>query len=132
MAKKTSPTVRSLALLRERGYIAEVVERWNPYARVRQDLFNCIDIVALRNGELLGVQTTTTANMGARVGKVLAEPAMKAWVDAGGSLVVHGWAKRGARGKPKVWTLKEVAITRGEFPEIPSCEPLTLGDKSLG
>ena len=122
MAKKTSPTARSLAVLRERGYIAEVVERWNPYARVRQDLFNCIDIVALRHGELLGVQTTTTGNMGARVAKILAEPAMLAWVNAGGTLVVHGWAKRG---KAKVWTLKELPMVARDFSTIPpntSCD----------
>jgi len=28
----TSPTQRSLAWLRARGYIAQVVERWNPHA----------------------------------------------------------------------------------------------------
>jgi hypothetical protein len=30
-----SPTQRSLALLRERGYTTDVVERWIPYVRVR-------------------------------------------------------------------------------------------------
>jgi hypothetical protein len=34
-----SPTQRSLAHLRRLGYQARVVERWNPFARVRQDLF---------------------------------------------------------------------------------------------
>ena len=32
-----SPTARSLAWLRDGGWTAGVVERWNPGARVRQD-----------------------------------------------------------------------------------------------
>lgn len=34
---KTSPTQRSLAMLRERGMLAEVVERWNPYTKTRKE-----------------------------------------------------------------------------------------------
>ena len=43
----TSPTQRSLAALRERGMLAEVVERWNPYTKTRKDLFGFVDIVAV-------------------------------------------------------------------------------------
>ena len=32
--------------MKRRGFIAQIVERWNPFARVRQDLFQVIDIVA--------------------------------------------------------------------------------------
>ena len=43
----SSPTQRSLKLLRDEGYTAQVVERWNPHARVRQDLFGVIDTAAM-------------------------------------------------------------------------------------
>src|SRR5271167_4627948 len=44
---KISPTQRSLKLLRERGWTCQVVERWNQWAKVRQDLFGCLDILAI-------------------------------------------------------------------------------------
>jgi hypothetical protein len=43
----SSPTQRSLAECRKRGYTAQVVEKWNSHAKVRVDLFGVIDIVAI-------------------------------------------------------------------------------------
>lgn len=57
----TSPTQRSLAHLRSLGYRVAVVERWNPHARIRQDLFGVLDLLAVRDGEILGVQTTNAS-----------------------------------------------------------------------
>jgi hypothetical protein len=34
-----TPTQRSLAYLRAEGWQVAIVERWNPHARIRQDLF---------------------------------------------------------------------------------------------
>lgn len=45
-----SPTARSLAHLRELGCRVKVVEKWNPFAKVRQDLFGG-DLLALKAGE---------------------------------------------------------------------------------
>jgi hypothetical protein len=54
-----SPTARSLAHLKALGYQAKVVEKWNPFAKIRQDLFGA-DILALKPGEpVLVVQATT-------------------------------------------------------------------------
>ena len=39
-----SPTARSLAHLRSLGYTARVVERWNPFAKIRQDLLGAAEI----------------------------------------------------------------------------------------
>jgi hypothetical protein len=39
----TSPTQLSLKKLREEGYTVAVVEHWNSFARIRQDLFGFID-----------------------------------------------------------------------------------------
>lgn len=41
-----SPAQRSLAALKQLGYRAKVVEKWNPFAKIRQDLFGG-DILAL-------------------------------------------------------------------------------------
>lgn len=89
-----SPTQNSLKLLRKSGYSAQVVEHWNPFAHVRVDLFNWIDIVAVSPNQLLGVQTTTKAHIKERVQKAKGNKALAHWMLAGGRLVVHGWVKR--------------------------------------
>jgi len=62
----SNPTARSLALLRNLGYRAKVVERWNPHTKIRQDLFG-VDILALKPGKpVLVMQATTGANHAAR------------------------------------------------------------------
>src|SRR5512145_3126336 len=53
---KTRPTKRSLEYLRGQGHLVAVVEKWNPHARVRQDLFGFIDVLAIRRDETLAVQ----------------------------------------------------------------------------
>lgn len=93
MKKKTSPTQRSLAVLKERGYLCDVVEKWNPYARVRNDLFGFIDILAIKDGEVLGVQTTTSSNMAARITKIAEHENVGAVRSAGIRIHVHGWKK---------------------------------------
>jgi len=107
---KTSPTQRTLKALREDGWTAEVVERWNPYARIRQDLFDFIDIVAVKAGHpIKGIQVTA-AGASSRVHKIRSKPAAKIWVLAGGELEVHSWAKRGGRGKRKVYTCRTIKM----------------------
>jgi hypothetical protein len=88
-----SPTQRSLAYLREQGMTCEVVERWNAFARIRQDLFGIIDIVALDEQQTLGVQTTSWTNVSARVKKIAESPHLPALLRAGWVLEVHGWKK---------------------------------------
>lgn len=101
----TSPTQRSLALMRERGYVAEVVERWNPHARIRQDLFGVVDIVCLGNGETVAVQATSDngGSMARRARKIAESAHLGALRRAGWRIVVQGWKKRGGR-----WTVREV------------------------
>jgi hypothetical protein len=62
-----SPTQQTLALFRGRGYVAAVVERWNHHARIRQDLFGCLDVVAVGNGETVGVQACAYSDIAKRV-----------------------------------------------------------------
>jgi hypothetical protein len=102
----TSPTARSLGECRRLGWTAQVVERWNPHSKTRLDLFGGVDILALDGlPGCLGIQATTTAHAAAREAKLRAEPRMAAWLAAGNRLEVWAWAKLGARGKRKLWTL---------------------------
>lgn len=108
---KTSPTQRALKELRKLGYVAQVVERWNPYARVRIDLFGGIDVIGVKPGcQILGVQATSGTNHAARVSKLRGEPQLAAWVQSGGQLEVWSFAKKGPRGKRKTWELRRERI----------------------
>lgn len=110
-----TPTQRSLALLRERGYHATVVERWNPYARIRQDLWGFADILCLKPGEILAVQTTSGSNVSGRLKKIAASPLITTVLLAGIKIVVHGWRKVGPRGKRKTWEVREEPLTADDF-----------------
>ena len=115
----SSPAQRSLAYLKKNGFIAAVVEKWNPYARVRQDLFGFIDIVAFDyfNGKIFGVQTTSTGNMNARIKKIISIPEAKYWLQAGATIFVHGWSKKGAAGRRKTYQIKVVEVKISDFKE---------------
>ena len=88
-----SPTKRSLALMRERGYLCAVVERWNPYAKVRVDLFGFGDLLCLREGEIVIVQTTSGSNFAARIKKIVEHENVNMVRESGMTIVVHGWRK---------------------------------------
>lgn len=104
-----TPTQRSLKWLRDNGYIAAVVEKWIPQTRRRLDLFNFIDILAVRGDEVLGVQATSGSNVSARVRKSQEQPAYSTWLQSvHRRFEVHGWAKRGPRGKRKLYVLRRI------------------------
>lgn len=129
-----SPTQRTLAKLRAEGYTVEVTEHWNPFVRRRKDLFGFIDVLAVKGDEILAVQTTTASgsHVSARVAKICSLQSADAWLyGANRRIVVHGWAKRGPRGKRKIWTCSETEITAEQInpePQIVSriIEKLTV------
>ncbi len=86
-----SPTMRSLAKLRKDGYLCQVVEHWNQWARVRQDLFGFIDILAIRDGEILAVQACIRADISTRARKIADHENVGAVRKAGIRIEVHGW-----------------------------------------
>ena len=101
-----TPTARSLEVLREMGYTAEVVERWVPRTRIRRDFAGFADILAFQfPWGILAIQATTGSNAAAREKKARAEPRLALWLRAGGKAEVWSWAKKGPRGKRKLWTL---------------------------
>jgi hypothetical protein len=114
MASKT-PSARSMALLRNDGWLVDSVEHWNSYARVRQDLFGFLDLIAVKDNVTLGVQSTTYANISARVKKVLENPAFVTLKKAGWIIEVHGWKKNNGKWicKRRELTLDDL-LTEGE------------------
>lgn len=88
-----TPTQRSLKALTNAGYLPVVVERWNAFAKIRQDLWGWCDILAIRKNEVLAVQVTSTANVSARIKKIQESDTVAKVRDAGIRIEVHGWAK---------------------------------------
>ena len=105
----TSTTQLSLNYLRKLGYTANIVEHWNSFAHIRQDLFGFIDIVAIKTGELgvLGVQSTSKSNISTRRRKIESLPEYIVWKGASNRIVIHGWAKSKKRNK---WELTEYIL----------------------
>ena len=99
-------TKRSLDMLRADGWLCGVVEQRIPHTFITRDLFGFIDIVAIRGRETLGVQTTTSAHVNARIKKIKAH---REWLK-GREIHVHGWSKKGARGERKTWQCRVIAI----------------------
>lgn len=103
----SSPSARSLKVMRERGYRAAVVEKWNPHARIRQDLYGCVDVLCIGNGETVAVQATSGSNVASRVKKLEDSDALADMREAGWKIVVHGWRKD-SKGR---WQLREEDIS---------------------
>jgi hypothetical protein len=84
-----------------------VVEKWNPHAKIRQDLFGFIDVVALEPGKrgVLAVQACRTDDQSTRIAKIHAEPRAAVWLKAKNRIQVIGWAKRGPQDTRKRWTV---------------------------
>jgi hypothetical protein len=107
----SSPTARTLAVLRREGYLAAVAEKWNPHSRTRADLFGFADVLAVRAGApVLAVQATSASNHAARVGKAQALPALRVWLLAGCEFQVWSWRKSGNR-----WCCRRQALTLADF-----------------
>jgi hypothetical protein len=118
MAKKkssTSPTQRTLALCKRQGWTCQIVERWNSFAKIRQDLFGFIDVVVADGSNILGIQTTSGDNFAARLEKIKAEPRALAWLNSGGRIFIHGWRKLKATGR---WDCRELEVTREMLNDI--------------
>lgn len=94
----SSPTQRSLKYLRDAGYTCAIVEHWDHYARKRRDLFGMFDLLCIREGETLAVQTTSGSNVSARVKKLTESELLAPVRKAGWVVHVHGWRK-GANGR---------------------------------
>jgi hypothetical protein len=88
-----SPTQRSLEYLREQGYHAEVVERFNSFTKRRHDLWTWCDILAIKKDEVLAVQVTA-ADVSSRIKKIQDSDTVALVRDAGIRIECHGWTKR--------------------------------------
>jgi len=125
---KLSPTQLSLKLMRERGYLCQVVEHWNPFARIRQDLFGFIDVLCIKEGEVVGVQSTSRSHVSNRYNKIKDHDNVWPVLDSGIRILIQGWAKN----KSGRWEMREVEVKAETIPEdeIEDFSPLTDSEES--
>jgi hypothetical protein len=117
------PLQRSKAYLEQDGWKCWKVETWNQWSGQRTDLFNMVDLLAIKgtvNG-VLGVQCCGE-DVARHVDKYLKgytdakgvfhgpNEFLPIWKAAGNKIVIHSWVKRGERGKRKTWQLREVEL----------------------
>lgn len=119
-ATKKRPTARTLERLRLNGHTAQVVERWqiipkHPGGGVRQDLFGCIDVLAIISNQIVGIQCGAASGHAAHKKKCLAEPRLAEWLQTGARFLIHSWSKMGAAKKRKLWTLREEELTLSDY-----------------
>ncbi len=88
-----STTQLSLKHARERGFYAEVVERFNFFTKRKNDFAGFIDILCLGEGAVLGIQTTSYGHVSDRVKKILGHENYPIVLAAGVKIEVHGWHK---------------------------------------
>ncbi len=114
--KSKSPLARSMARLRDLGYLVEKTEHWNAFSRRRVDFMGFADAIAIRGDEVLAVQSTSSSNVSARIKKLVALPNVAIWLSSPHrKLVVEGWSKRGPRGKRKLWSNGLTEITTDQL-----------------
>ena len=103
--KSKSPTQRSLEHWRAKGYVCAIVEHWNPWVRIRQDLYGFIDVLAIKDEDIVGIQACSGTDVSKRVTKIV-EHANYPLVTKALRIVVQGWRKNAAR----KWMLREVEL----------------------
>lgn len=96
-----SPMVLSLENLRARYNYVEITEKNIRHGRIayKQDLFGFGDILCLGDDEVCVVQTTSRANMNARIKKITESDVVGHVRKAGIRILVQGWRKSAKTGE---------------------------------
>lgn len=113
---------RCMEELRTQGYLPAKVEYYNSFIKrpggtfgKRIDLYGIIDILAIKPGEILGIQSASSyKDMMEHQRHYLVDTALTfnliAWLDAGGAFQIWGWEKKRVVGSRKQWHLKTVEL----------------------
>jgi len=100
--------------------MCEITEHWNKWSKTRHDLFGFIDILAVREDVIIGVQTTTADHVSHRINKIVNERAGELERLRGHFVLqVHGWRKKGNRWQPRIIILN-TSVDMGENLIYPS------------
>lgn len=86
-------TQRTTKMMRDQGYMVATVEYYNAFTKRKHDLFGCIDLLAIGNGETIAIQVTSKSNMSARIKKIEENDALPEMLRSKWRILVHGWWK---------------------------------------
>ena len=84
-------------------------------------MFGFIDVLGVRGGQTIAVQTTSASNVASRVRKIAASDNLAAIISAHWIIEVHGWRK-GKRGPPTIRTLDDITEARFFQPDTDTTE----------
>jgi len=101
-----SQNSRTVALLESRGYKCDICESYNAFTRRKKDLFHIFDILAVGNGETVGVQITSKSNMSSRVKKISESEYLPELIRSKWRILVIGWYQL----PNKRWACKETEL----------------------
>lgn len=128
MSKKR-PTQRTLEYCRKQGWLVDVVERFikvpnHPGGGIRRDLFGIIDIIAIREGKILGIQTTSGSNHSSHLKKLICDlkevtptevedvyrrqDNLEQWLETGSQYEIWSWKKKGKNWEKRVDVLRRI------------------------
>ena len=88
-----TPSARSIAHMKSLGYIVANCDHYNYFTKRRHDLYGCIDLLCIGNGETVAVQVTSKSNMSSRIKKIEASEAFPEMLRSGWRVLVQGWSK---------------------------------------
>jgi hypothetical protein len=125
-----SPTQRTMAEIRKMpGYeLVQIVEHFNGWGKCRQDLFGFIDVLAIIDGQTVGIQVTA-AGVTDRIKKIQTEAkdACIKCLKAGWRIEVHGWRKiqvpTSKGGSVERYMQRRILIEQGSDGELFAYEP---------
>jgi len=89
-------------------------EHWNPFAKIRQDLFGFIDAIALylpvdgKGGQICALQCVNT-HLPEHIEKILTNASAQWWLACGGKIVIHNWKQR-SKNKIKKWHCEVIEV----------------------
>lgn len=122
---------KTVDYFRKAGYVVASVERRKrfpdrkrhrcnvcgnvPLIDIRQDLWNCFDLLACRPDRpphVVLIQTTSASNHAIRRTKVLTSPEARFWLLAGGAVCIQSWKK----GTDRRWHSRDEWLREDDFP----------------
>ena len=97
MGKGISNTSRTLKYFKDQGIDCDIVERWipipnHPGGGKRRDLFGIIDLVALEDSGVIGVQSCGSS-FSEHDKKIMESPMSLKWLECNNRLMLIGWRK---------------------------------------
>lgn len=101
MATKTNYDAKTMKLIRDEGFFIGKVEHYNSFSRKKQDLFGIIDYVAMGNGMIVGVQSTSYASKSAHRMAILESSVLPVWLRSGGKFLLVCWKKNAIKKSKK-------------------------------